>query len=63
MAEGNRAFRRYMPLRENGGDPMQLYRSVQLGAGAEFFLIDDRQYRSAKYTCCAPIDGDVGLRH
>jgi len=53
MAEGNRAFRRYMPLRENGSDPMQLYRSVQVGAGAEFFLIDDRQYRSAKYTCCS----------
>lgn len=53
MAEGNHAFRRYMPLRENGGDPMQLYRSVRLGTGAEFFLIDDRQYRSAKYTCCS----------
>jgi alkaline phosphatase D len=52
MAEGNRAFRRYMPLREDGGDPMRLYRSVRLGAAAEFFLIDDRQYRSAKYTCC-----------
>jgi phosphodiesterase/alkaline phosphatase D-like protein len=61
MAEGNRAFRRYMPLRENGGDPMQLYRSVQLGAGAEFFLIDDRQYRSAKYTCCASMMGTSGF--
>src|SRR5262249_4488787 len=61
MAEGNRAFRRYMPLRENGGDPMQLYRSVRLGAGAEFFLIDDRQYRSAKYTCCAPVMGTSGF--
>jgi alkaline phosphatase D len=53
MAAGNAAFQRYMPLRENGGDPMQLYRSVRWGSGAEFFLIDDRQYRSAKYTCCA----------
>lgn len=53
MAEGNRAFRKYMPLRENVGDPMQLYRSVQMGTSAEFFLIDDRQYRSAKYTCCS----------
>ncbi len=61
MAEGNRAFRRYMPLREDGGDPMLIYRSVQTGAGAEFFLIDDRQYRSAKYTCCtnAPDSGFV----
>jgi phosphodiesterase/alkaline phosphatase D-like protein len=52
MAEGNAAFRRYMPLREDGGDPMQLYRNFQWGTAAEFFLIDDRQYRSAKYTCC-----------
>jgi alkaline phosphatase D len=52
MAAGNAAFRRYMPLREDGGDPMRLYRSFQWGSGAEFFLIDDRQYRSAKFTCC-----------
>ena len=62
MAEGNRAFRKYMPLREDGGDPMQLYRSVQMGTSAEFFLIDDRQYRSAKYTCCAtPHETDSGF--
>ena len=53
MAAGNAAFRRYMPLRDDGGDPMQLYRSFQFGTGAEFFLIDDRQYRTAKYTCCS----------
>src|SRR6266850_714022 len=53
MAAGNAVFQRYMPLRENGTDPMQLYRSTRWGSGAEFFLIDDRQYRSAKYTCCA----------
>jgi alkaline phosphatase D len=52
MAAGNAAFRRYMPLREDGGDPMQLYRSFRVGSAAEFFLLDDRQYRSAKYTCC-----------
>jgi alkaline phosphatase D len=52
MAAGNAAFRRYMPLRENLGDPTQLYRSFRIGSTAEFFLIDDRQYRSAKYTCC-----------
>ena len=62
MAEGNRAFRKYMPLREDGGDPMRLYRSVQMGTSAEFFLIDDRQYRSAKYTCCAaPNEADSGF--
>jgi len=47
MADGNQAFRDYMPLRENGGDPTQLYRSFRWGQVAEFFLIDDRQYRSA----------------
>ncbi len=52
MAAGNAAFRRYMPLREDTMDAMRLYRSVRSGSGAEFFLIDDRQYRSAKYTCC-----------
>jgi phosphodiesterase/alkaline phosphatase D-like protein len=62
MAEGNRAFRKYMPLREDGGDPSQLYRSVQMGTSAEFFIIDDRQYRSAKYTCCAtPHETDSGF--
>lgn len=60
MAEGNRAFRRYMPLQEDLLDPMQLYRSVQMGTGAEFFLIDDRQYRSAKYTCCS-VAADSGF--
>ena len=52
MAAGNAAFRRYMPLREDTMDAMRLYRSVRSGSGAELFLIDDRQYRSAKYTCC-----------
>ena len=45
MADGNQAFRDYMPIREDGGDPQQLYRSFRWGYVAEFFLIDDRQYR------------------
>jgi alkaline phosphatase D len=48
IGDGNQAFRDYMPLRENGGDPLQLYRSFKWGDVAEFFLIDDRQYRSAQ---------------
>jgi len=48
MAAGNQAFRDYQPIREDGGDPMQLYRSFQWGALAEFFLIDARQYRDAQ---------------
>src|SRR5262245_8480108 len=45
---GNQAFRDWMPMRENTGDPMVLYRSFKWGDVAEFFLTDDRQYRSAQ---------------
>ena len=48
MAEGNQAFRDYMPIRENVGDAEQLYRSFVWGDVAEFFLIDTRQYRDAQ---------------
>jgi phosphodiesterase/alkaline phosphatase D-like protein len=46
MGEGNQAFRDYMPIREDGGDSEQLYRSFRWGDVAEFFLLDARQYRS-----------------
>jgi alkaline phosphatase D len=52
MASGNFAFRRWNPIRDDGGDPTRLCRSFKFGTLAEFFLIDLRQYRSAKYTCC-----------
>jgi phosphodiesterase/alkaline phosphatase D-like protein len=52
MATGNQAFRQYFPIRDDSTDAMRLYRKFQWGSGAEFFLIDLRQYRSAKYTCC-----------
>ncbi len=45
MTAGNQAFRDYLPIREDTGDPMRLYRNFQWGQAAEFFLIDDRQYR------------------
>jgi phosphodiesterase/alkaline phosphatase D-like protein len=48
MAEGNLAFRDYMPIRDDTGDPMQLYRNFQWGQAAEFFLLDCRQYRDAQ---------------
>jgi alkaline phosphatase D len=51
-ANGNYAFRKYNPIREDMGDPTQLYRSFKFGTLAEFFIIDLRSYRSAKYTCC-----------
>jgi phosphodiesterase/alkaline phosphatase D-like protein len=61
MAAGNQAFRRYMPLREDGVDAMRLYRSFRWGSSAEFFMIDLRQYRSAKYTCCNAGQGTSGF--
>ncbi len=52
LAAGNLAFRRYNPIREDTGEPTKLYRSFRWGSLAEFFIIDGREYRSAKYTCC-----------
>ena len=48
MTAGNQAFRDYFPLREDLGDPMQLFRNYQWGQAAEFFVIDARQYRDAQ---------------
>jgi alkaline phosphatase D len=45
IVAGNQAYRDWMPIREDGGDPMRLYRSIKWGDVAEFFLIDCRQYR------------------
>jgi len=47
IVAGNQAFRDWMPIREDTGDPMRLYRSFKWGEVAEFFLIDPRQYRDA----------------
>jgi alkaline phosphatase D len=59
IVAGNQAFRDYMPIRENTGDPMQLYRSIRWGGLAEFFLIDARQYRSSQAYVTEPacLDG------
>jgi hypothetical protein len=54
MAEGNQALRDYFPIRENGGDPEQLYRSFKVGELAEFFMLDDRQYRDAQADLTEP---------
>lgn len=45
MGEGSQALRDYLPIREDGADPMRLYRSFRWGDVAEFFVLDDRQYR------------------
>jgi alkaline phosphatase D len=52
MAAGNEAFRKYSPFRDDTGDATRLYRSFKYGTLAEFFILDLRQYRTAKYTCC-----------
>ncbi len=57
---GNEAYREWMPIREDGGDPMQLYRSVKWGDLAEFFLIDCRQYRDPQAYVTEPACLNMG---
>ena len=59
LIDGNQAFRQYFPIREDPGDPMQLYRKFQWGTSAEFYLLDLRQYRSPKIVCCEPPDPPI----
>jgi alkaline phosphatase D len=60
MTAGNQALRDYLPIREDLGDPMQLYRSFQWGQAAEFFVIDDRQYRDPPAYVTEPACLDMG---
>lgn len=55
IGAGLAAFQDYMPMRENTGDPQQLYRSVKWGNVAEFFLIDPRQYRAPQAYVTEPL--------
>jgi len=61
MTAGNAALRDYLPMRDNGGDPMQLYRNFQWGQAAEFFLIDDRQYRDPQAYLTEPTCLSAGV--
>ncbi len=61
MTAGNAAFRDYAPIRDNTGDPMQLYRNFQWGQAAEFFLIDDRQYRDSQAYVTEPACLSAGV--
>ena len=54
MQQGSLAYRDYMPIRVDGGDPMKLYRSFKWGDVAEFFLIDTRQYRDSQADITEP---------
>jgi alkaline phosphatase D len=60
IADGNEAFRDYMPVKEDGGDPQRLYRSFRWGKNAEFFVIDGRQYRDAPAHVTEPACLDGG---
>ncbi|MBI5863304.1 MAG: alkaline phosphatase D family protein [Planctomycetes bacterium] len=53
------AFFEYMPLpRQSESEPARLYRKLRFGANAEFFFLDERQYRdaSAKVACASNPD-------
>lgn len=43
--EGRKAFFDYWPLVGTEDDPFQLYRTVNYGAHADFFILDTRSYR------------------
>jgi alkaline phosphatase D len=45
IAEGRQAFREYWPVRGEGGGAGVLYRRFAWGPGADFFVLDCRQYR------------------
>jgi alkaline phosphatase D len=42
----SRAYREWLPVRENPDDPQQLYRRLELGDLATLHMIDSRSYRS-----------------
>jgi alkaline phosphatase D len=45
MPAGRRAFLEYWPVGTPPEEPTRLYRKFRLGADAEFFILDTRQYR------------------
>jgi alkaline phosphatase D len=44
-ARGRQAFLEYQPIRINGRDPEQIYRSFNYGPALDVFMIDKRSYR------------------
>jgi alkaline phosphatase D len=60
IADGNEAFRDYMPVKEDGSDPSRLYRSFRWGKNAEFFVVDGRRYRDAPADVTEPACLDGG---
>jgi alkaline phosphatase D len=60
--EGRQGFREYWPVRGEGGDPAVLYRRFAWGPGADFFVLDCRQYRRPKAEADGPGKTMLGAR-
>lgn len=57
---GRQAFREYWPLRGPRSDATVLYRHFSWGSGADFFILDCRQYRSPKFEIVGPTKTMLG---
>lgn len=44
-ARSNRAFREFMPMRENSLEPGRIYRKISYGPSLDVFMLDMRSYR------------------
>ncbi len=62
IAEGRQAFREYWPVRGEGGEATVLYRRFAWGPGADFFVLDCRQYRSPQRDADGPGKTMLGAR-
>jgi alkaline phosphatase D len=60
--EGRQGFREYWPVRGEGDDPLVLYRRFSWGPGADFFVLDCRQYRHPKGEVDGPGKTMLGAR-
>ena len=62
IAEGRQAFREYWPVRGEGGEATVLYRRFAWGPGADFFVLDCRQYRRPQLDADGPGKTMLGAR-
>ena len=57
---GRQAFREYWPIRSPSSDATVLYRHFSWGSGADFFILDCRQYRRPKFEIVGPTKTMLG---
>jgi alkaline phosphatase D len=62
LAEGRHVFREYWPVRGAEADPTVLYRRFAWGPGADFFVLDCRQFRRPKDEADGPAKTMLGAR-